>query len=123
MEMAFYFLSLFNALNEFEKRNILRNIFFINDVSEYSVFIENDNVYFNFYFNSVYYRYVFYLKNVKEVKGEYVTFFHEDRIYYYSILPYLYPWYSGIKYPFDILSRFFLSLSKKEANDLFRQLL
>ena len=123
MEMAFYFLSLFNDLNEFEKRNILRNTFLISDVSEYSVFIENENIYFNIYFNSVYYRYVFCLKNVKEVKGAYVTFFYEDRIYYYSILPCLYPCYSGIKYPFDILSRFFLSISKKEANDLFRQLL
>ena len=44
MEMAFYFLSLFNDLNEFEKRNILRNIFLLNDVSEYSVFIENDGI-------------------------------------------------------------------------------
>ena len=126
MEMAIYFLSLFYELSELERKLIIRNIFFIDDVSEYAFFLENKNVYFNFYVGSVYYRYVFCLKDSRKIdqqNSKYVTFFHENRIYCYLIFPLMYNPFSNYSYSFDILSKIFLASSKKEVNVLLHQLL
>ncbi len=123
MEMAIYFVFLFYQCDEVKRKVILRNIFLIDFVSEYTISIRNDSVYFNLYSSSVYYQYVFRLKNLNKKKRKYVTSFQEDRIRYFIILVDLYDSSSYLKYSFDILSKFLLTSSKKEANDLFHQLL
>ena len=126
MKMAIYFLSLFYKLSDYERKSIIRNIFFVNGVSEYSAFIKNKNIYFNLYADNVYYRYVFNLDDSEEVQkniSKYVTFFCENRIYCYFIFPCLYDSFSSCGYSFDILSKIFLVSSKKDVNVLFQQLL
>lgn len=123
MEMANYFLSLFYNLSKDKQKIILRNTFLLKDVSEYTIFIANNSIYFKMYFNFVYYQYVFRLEKVNQNGLSYVTFFHENRICCFWILTHLYQKSSESKYSFDILSKLFLSNSKREANFWFRHLL
>ena len=62
MDMAIYFIFLFYQCDEVKRKVILRNMFLISFVSEYTISIRNDSIYFNLYSNSVYYQYVFRLK-------------------------------------------------------------
>ena len=114
---------LFYQCDEVKRKVILRNMFLIRFVSEYTISIRNDSIYFNLYSNSVYYQYVFRLKKLSKKNRKYVTSFQEDRIRCFIILVDLYDSSSCLKYSFDILSKFLLTSSKKEANDLFRRLL
>ena len=123
MDMAIYFIFLFYQCDEVNRRIILRNMFLISFVSEYTISIRNDSIYFNLYSNSVYYQYVFRLKKLSKKNGKYVASFKEDRIRCFIILVDLYDSSSYLKYSFDILSKFLLTSSKKEANDLFHRLL
>ncbi len=123
MDMAIYFIFLFYQCDEVKRKVILRNMFLISFVSEYTISIRNDSIYFNLYSNSVYYQYVFRLKKLSKKNRKYVTSFQEDRIRCFIILVDLYDSSSYLKYSFDILSKFLLTSSKKEANDLFHRLL
>ena len=80
MDMAIYFIFLFYQCDEVKRKVILRNMFLISFVSEYTISIRNDSIYFNLYSNSVYYQYVFRLKKLSKKNGKYVTSFQEDRI-------------------------------------------
>ena len=86
MDMAIYFIFLFYQCDEVKRRIILRNMFLISFVSEYTISIRNDSIYFNLYSNSVYYQYVFRLKKLSKKNGKYVASFKEDRIRCFIIL-------------------------------------
>lgn len=113
------FISLFNTYDEVEKIVILRNIFSINGVSTYDFYACNNKIYFRFYYDNVFYQYIFHLGSSS---FRYYDRVDDGRIVLCDIWVKSYV-ETEVDYSFDILTRLFISGDDREIKSFINRVL